>query len=626
MHSPDLSQANIEKIQSLFPNCVTEVKGENGEINLAVDFDLLKQELSDSIVEGPQERYQLNWPGKREALLTANAPIAKMLRPCRDESINFDSTENLFIEGDNLDALKLLQETYLGKVKVIFIDPPYNTGNDYVYEDNFAEETAQYLLRTNQIDEENNRLQSNTKSNGRFHSDWLSMMFARLKIAHRLLKDDGVIFISIDDNEAHNLKKICDEVFGENNFISNLIWQKKFSRANDASYFSTMHDHILCYAKNSKLNGNNLDSWNLNLLPRGNEIPTGYANPDNDSRGMWTSVVLSAKSGTEKLRYKITTPSGRECMPPDGRYWGVNAEKFEKLVADNRIWFGKNGDGTPRLKTFLSEVQNGLRPNSIWFHEQVGHNQEGRQEVKKLFSDKAYFDSPKPVRLIKTILSIASDDKEFIALDFFAGSGTTAHATMELNAEDNGNRKFIVVQIPEPLSEKSDAFKDGYRVISEITKERLRLVGKKLGHNKIDTGFRVLKIDSSNMTDVYYRPDQANQADMFAQVQNIKEDRTDEDLLFQVLLDWGVGLTLPISKQQISSRDVFFVNADETGESADLIACFASDISNELIKTIAEKQPLRVVFRDDGFATDAVKINVEQIFKQISPITDVKSI
>lgn len=626
MHSPDLSQANIEKIQSLFPNCVTEVKGENGEINLAVDFDLLKQELSDSIVEGPQERYQLNWPGKREALLTANAPIAKMLRPCRDESINFDSTENLFIEGDNLDALKLLQETYLGKVKVIFIDPPYNTGNDYVYEDNFAEETAQYLLRTNQIDEENNRLQSNTKSNGRFHSDWLSMMFARLKIAHRLLKDDGVIFISIDDNEAHNLKKICDEVFGENNFISNLIWQKKFSRANDASYFSTMHDHILCYAKNSKLNGNNLDSWNLNLLPRGNEIPTGYANPDNDSRGMWTSVVLSAKSGTEKLRYKITTPSGRECMPPDGRYWGVNAEKFEKLVADNRIWFGKNGDGTPRLKTFLSEVQNGLRPNSIWFHEQVGHNQEGRQEVKKLFSDKAYFDSPKPLRLIKTILSIASDDKEFIALDFFAGSGTTAHATMELNAEDNGNRKFIVVQIPEPLSEKSDAFKDGYRVISEITKERLRLVGKKLGHNKIDTGFRVLKIDSSNMTDVYYRPDQANQADMFAQVQNIKEDRTDEDLLFQVLLDWGVGLTLPISKQQISSRDVFFVNADETGESADLIACFASDISNELIKTIAEKQPLRVVFRDDGFATDAVKINVEQIFKQISPITDVKSI
>jgi adenine-specific DNA-methyltransferase len=630
MHSPDLSQSNISKIRALFPNCVTEVKseaaGDNGQLKLAIDFDQLKQELSDSIVEGPQERYHLNWPGKREALLTANAPIAKTLRPCREESVNFDTTENLFIEGDNLEALKLLQETYLDKVKVIYIDPPYNTGNDYVYEDNFYEDNELYLHRSNQVDNEGRQLQTNTKSNGRFHSDWLTMMFSRIKIAHRLLRDDGVIFISIDDNESHNLKKLCDEVFGENNFISNIVWQKKFSRANDASYFSTMHDHILCYAKNSKLNGNTSSSWELNLLPRGDETPSGYSNLDDDPRGVWTSVVLSAKSGTDKLKYKITTPSGRECFPPDGRFWGVNSDKFEKLVSDNRIWFGKNGDGTPRLKTFLSEVQNGLRPNSIWFHDQVGHNQEGRQEVKKIFNDKAYFDSPKPMRLIKTILSIASSEKDYIVLDFFAGSGTTAHAVMKLNEEDGGNRKFITVQIPEPLPEKSDAYNNGYKFISDITKDRLRIATNEIQGERIGTGFRVLKIDTSNMTDVFYRPDQINQTDMFAQVENIKIDRTDEDLLFQVLLDWGVGLTLPISKQQLVSKGVFFVNADEDGEGADLIACFGKDISNELIKTLAEKQPLRVVFRDDGFANDSVKINVEQIFKQISPMTDVKSI
>ena len=626
MHSPDLSQSNISKIKALFPNCVTESSDDSGNVKLAIDFDQLKQELSDSIVEGPQERYHLNWPGKREALLTANAPIAKTLRPCREESVNFDKTENLFIEGDNLEALKLLQETYLDKVKVIYIDPPYNTGNDYVYEDNFYEDNELYLHLSNQVDHEGRQLQTNTKSNGRFHSDWLTMMFSRIKIAHRLLRDDGVIFISIDDNESHNLKKLCDEVFGENNFISNIVWQKKFSRANDASYFSTMHDHILCYAKNSKLNGNTSSSWELNLLPRGDETPSGYSNLDDDPRGVWTSVVLSAKSGTDKLKYKITTPSGRECFPPDGRFWGVNSDKFERLVSDNRIWFGKNGDGTPRLKTFLSEVQNGLRPNSIWFHDQVGHNQEGRQEVKKIFNDKAYFDSPKPMRLIKTILSIASSEKDYIVLDFFAGSGTTAHAVMKLNEEDGGNRKFITVQIPEPLPEKSDAYNNGYKFISDITKDRLRIATNEIQGKRIGTGFRVLKIDTSNMTDVFYRPDQINQTDMFAQVENIKEDRTDEDLLFQVLLDWGVGLTLPISKQQLSSKDVFFVNADDDGENADLIACFGKDISNELIKTLAEKQPLRVVFRDDGFANDSVKINVEQIFKQISPMTDVKSI
>ncbi len=676
MHSPNLTQDNIARIREMFPGCVTEAHGEDGKLRLLVDFDQLRQELSESIVEGPQERYRLDWPGKREALLTANAPIAKTLRPCREESVDFDTTKNLFIEGDNLDALKLLQETYLGKVKMIYIDPPYNTGNDFIYEDDFAENTEDFLKRSNQKDTEGNRLVANTEANGRFHSDWLSMMYPRLKLARNLLRDDGVIFISIDDGEVHNLKKVCDEIFGEINFVASIIWQKKFSRANDATYFSTMHDHILCYAKNSKLNGDG-QFWELQLLPRGNEIPDGYANPDDDPRGPWTSVVLSAKSGTEKLIYGIQTPSGRACVPPDGRYWSVTKEKFKELVEDNRIWFGRNGDGIPRLKTFLSEVQDGLRPNSIWFHQEVGHNQEGRQEVKKLFDNKGFFDGPKPVRLLKTILSITSKDKNFICMDFFAGSATTAHAVMQLNAEDGGNRKFIMVQLPEPCDEKSEAFKAGYKTIAEISKERIRRAGKKIlegecheGWNK-DIGFRVLKIDSSNMADVYYTPDAIEQGQLKIFTDNIKPDRKPEDLLFQVLLDWGVDLTLPISRKIVRVKkdegermkaeegrmkaeggrmkveekakegtlfsdsensslilhpssfqeyEVFFV--DENA----LIACFDTGVNEDLVKELARFEPLRVVFRDTGFVSDAVKINVEQIFKQMSPHTEVRSI
>lgn len=627
MHSPNLTEENIARIRELFPGCVTEAQGDDGKLRLAVDFDQLRQELSESIVEGPQERYHLNWPGKREALLTANAPIARTLRPCREESVDFDTTKNLFIEGDNLEALKLLQETYLGQVKMIYIDPPYNTGNDYVYEDDFAENHEEYLIRSNQKDETGNHLLANTDSRGRFHSDWLSMMFARLRLARNILSEDGVIFISIDDGEVHNLKKACDEVFGERNFVANIIWQKKFARANDATYFSTMHDHILCYAKNSKLNGDCV-SWELKLLPRGDETPSGYANPDNDSRGLWTSVVLSAKSGTEKLVYEITTPSGRKCFPPDGRYWSVNIDKFKELVADNRIWFGKNGDGIPRLKTFLSEVQDGLRPNTIWFHQDVGHNQEGRQEVKRLFDDKGYFDSPKPVRLLKTLLGITSEDKNFIAMDFFAGSSTTAHAVLQLNAEDGGNRKFIMVQLPEPCDEQSEAFKAGYKTIAEISKERIRRAGKKIiegecheGWNK-DIGFRVLKIDSSNMADVYYTPDAIEQGQLKIFTDNIKPDRKPEDLLFQVLLDWGVDLSLPIRKETIQGKTVFFVNEPPY----DLVACFDTGVNEDLVKELARFEPLRVVFRDTGFVSDAVKINVEQIFKQMSPHTEVRSI
>ena len=629
MHSPDLTDENITKIRELFPNCVAEATDENGELRLAVDFDQLKQELSDSIVDGPQERYRLDWPGKREALLTANAPIAKTLRPVREESVDFDTTQNLFIEGDNLDALKLLQETYLGKIKMIYIDPPYNTGNDFIYKDNFAADKHDYLEDSGQIDEEGGKLITNPESNGRYHSDWLSMMYPRLRLARNLLADDGVIFINIDDGEVGNLRKCCDEVFGEGNFVADLIWQKKFARANDATYFSTMHDHILCYAKNSKLNGRDGIYWELELLPRGDETPSGYSNPDNDTRGDWTSVVLSAKSGTDKLKYEIETPSGRICRPPDGRYWGVNKDKFNELVSDNRIWFGKNGDGIPRLKTFLSEVQDGLRPNTIWFHKEVGHNQEGRQEVKRLFDDRAFFDSPKPVRLLKTITSLTPKGSDFIALDFFAGSATTAHAIMEKNSEDGGNRKYIMVQLPESCDEKSDAFKAGYKNIAEISKERIRRAGKNIldgesheNWNK-DVGFRVLKIDTSNMANVYYTPEQTDQKDLLAAVYNIKPGRDNpEDLLFQVLVDWGVDLTLPIRRETIQGKTIFFVNH----EPYDLIACFDKGITEELVKELATHKPVRVVFRDNGFVSDAVKINVDQIFRQLSPATDVKSI
>jgi len=621
LHTPNLTDDNTAKIAALFPHCVLEGK---------IDFDLLKQELSNSIIDGTQERYQLGWVGKREALLNANAPIAKTLRPCREESVNFDSTENLYIEGDNLDALKLLQETYLNKVKMIYIDPPYNTGNDFIYEDDFAENTADYLQRSNQKDDAGNRLTTNSESNGRFHSDWLSMMYPRLKLARNLLRDDGVIFISIDDGEVHNLKKLCDEVFGEDNFVANVIWQKKFSRSNDATYFSTMHDNILCYAKSIDF-GSSSSGWKLNLLPRTDEDNGSYANPDNDSRGVWTSVVLSAKSGSENLNYKIITPSGRECFPPDGRYWSVSQNKLKELISDNRIWFGKNGDGIPRQKTFLSEVQAGLRPNTIWFHDEVSHNQEARQSLKKLFDGKAYFDSPKPVELLKQMLIISSPENKDIYLDFFSGSATTAHAVMQLNAEDGGKRKFIMVQIPEACDEKSEAFKAGYKTIADIGKERIRRAGKKIKADNaltapdLDIGFRVLKIDSSNMNDVYYSPDAINKDDLHTFIDNIKPDRSDEDLLFQVLLDWGVDLSLPLERKTIADKPVFVVAVVANDA---IVACFDRNggVTETFIKELAKIKPLRAVFCDAGFASDSVKINIEQIFKLLSPSTDIKTI
>jgi len=629
LQSTDITSLNIEKIATLFPNCATETA--DGK---KIDFDLLKQELSTEIVEGNKERYRLEWPGKRESIVTANLPTTNTLRPIREDSVDFDTTENIYIEGDNLEVLKLLQESYLNKIKMIYIDPPYNTGKDFVYKDNFAKAGEEELFESGQKDEYNQRLVANPETSGRYHSDWLSMMYPRLKLARNLLTEDGVIFISIDDNEVHNLKKICDEIFGEGNFIANIIWQKKFSRSNDATYFSTMHDHILCYARNNVLDNEN--GWKIGLLPRGEEIPKGYSNPDNDSRGIWTSVALQAKSGSDKSRYEIITPNGRVCLPPNGRYWSVSKETYEKLLSENRIWFGVEGNGTPRQKTFLSEVQEGLRPNTILFHSEVGHNQEGKQETKNLFEDIGVFDGPKPVKLLKHLSLITNLNNDSIILDFYSGSATTAHAVMQLNAEDTGNRKYIMVQLPEITDEKSEAYKAGYENICEIGKERIRRAANRIKEEKIekakkdglfahfkdeqDYGFRVYRLDSSNMQDVYYKPQDYSQGSLDLFADNVKEGRTAEDLLTQVMLDWGLLLSLPIERKTLSGKEVYAVAGDS------LYCCFDDGIDEAFAKEIAKEKPLRIVFRDKGFKDDTAKENVKQLLKQLSGGSEMKVI
>ena len=623
MHSPDITQHNINKLLELFPNCKTEKQDDDGELRDGIDFDLLKQELSKNIVEGPQERYQLNWPGKKEALLTANAPIAKTLRPCREESVDFDTTENLFIEGDNLDALKLLQETYLGKVKMIYIDPPYNTGNDFIYDDDFAENSEEFLRRSNQQDDEGNRLVSNKDSNGRFHSDWLTMMYSRLRLARNLLKEDGVIFISIDDSEVHNLKKICDEIFGDNGFISNLVWEKRFTRNNDARLMSSVIDHILLYRKSSSL---------LKLREaRTEKSDSIYKNPDNDPRGNWTSVsFISQRTKVQRpnLSYPIVNPFTQEDIVHPVNAWKYSLEKYKVLAKENRLHWGSDGKNTfPRLKRFLSELDDGIVPVNLWNYKDTGTIDDGTKLVDSILG-KDIFDYPKPISLIKRMLYMGTNSEDII-LDFFGGSGTTAHAVLDKNLEDGGNRKFIMVQLPEVCDEQSEAFRAGYKTIAEISKERIRRAGAKIKQENpkakdLDAGFRVLKIDTSNMNDVHYTPDTVSKGDLFSQVEHIKTDRSAEDLLFQVMLDWGVDLSLPIRKEAIEGKEVYFVNHD------DLVACFDKGIDESLIKSLADKQPLRVVFRDDGFGTgndnDSVKINAEQIFKQLAPATDIKAI
>jgi adenine-specific DNA-methyltransferase len=629
LHSPDLTQVNIEKLAQLFPNCVAEARDADGTVKRNIDFDQLRQELSAHIVEGPQERYQLNWPGKLEALFTANAPIARTLRPCREESVDFDITENLFIEGDNLDALKLLQETYLNKVKLIYIDPPYNTGSDLIYEDDFSETSTSYYLKSNQLDAAGARMVANTEANGRFHSDWLSMIYPRLKLARNLLADDGFIFISIDDGEVHNLRKICDEILGNENFVADIIWQKKTSP--DARMnISAAHDHIIVYSKV-------VDKSNFSYLPFDEERRKSFTNPDNDHRGEWASVDLTGQTGRapKSQFYEIETPSGIKMPPPEGRCWALAQATFLDLVKDNRIWFGVDGKNRPRLKKFLSESE-GTRPWTWWDNKSVGHNQEASQELKNLFNDQVIFDNPKPVRLIQRIVQLStSATNNDIVLDFFAGSATTAQAVISQNMQDKGNRKFLLIQLPQPISPGSNdfkadstAFKLGYTNISQISKERIRRAGEKIKRENsdkpsaahLDIGFRVLKVDTSNMKEVFYTPDAVSQDLLSDQVNNIREDRTPEDLLFQVLLDWGVDLMLPITQESIAGKSVYFIDGNA------LAACFEEGVSEEFVKLLAKREPLRVVFRDAGFASDSVKINVEQIFKLMSPATDIKTI
>ena len=623
MHTPDLADENFAKLAALFPNAVTETKDENGNVVRAIDADVLRQEISATVVEGSQERYQFTWPDKKKSVVLANQPIAKTLRLDREKSVGRDGTsgsidtENIYIEGDNLDALKLLQETYLGKVKMIYIDPPYNTGNDFIYEDDFSQDTDEYLGNSGQFDEEGNRLVQNTESNGRFHTDWLNMLYPRLRLAKDLLSDDGVIFISIDDNEQENLKKCCDEVFGSRNFVAQLIWERAFSPKNDARFVSNSHDYVLMFAKD-------IDKFVIGRLPRTDEANARYQNPDNDPRGPWMSSDISVKTYNAACDYPITAPSGRVIEPPAGRCWSLSKNAFLERLQDNRIWFGSDGNGVPRIKRFLTDLKHeGMAPTSIMFFKDVGHSQEGAQEVSKLL-DGGFFSGPKPQRLMKRLLTLANLKENSIVLDFFSGSASTAQAVISKNIDNKNNYKFIMVQLPEQTDAKSEAYKAGYKTICEIGEERIRRAGKKIKEESpltttdLDIGFRVFKVDSSNMEDIYYRPADYNQGQMELFADNIKPDRTPEDLLFQVMLDLGILLSSDIQETEIADKKVFSV-ADGY-----LIACFDAEVTEETVKAIAQKQPVYAVFRDSSMASDSVATNFEQIFETYSPRTQRK--
>ena len=615
MESIDLTTKNIEKIGELFPNCITETIDKNGKPKKVINFDILKQMLSDDVLEG-DEVYEFTWVGKKESIVEANKPIRKTLRPCKDESVEWDNTENLYIEGDNLEVLKLLQESYLDKVKMIYIDPPYNTGNDFIYNDDFKMDNEEYVNMSGEIDDDGNRMLKNSDSNGRFHSDWCSMIYSRLLVARNLLSDDGVIFISIDDNEQENLKKICDEIFGSQNFIAQLIWERAFSPKNDAKFISNSHDYILMYAKC-------IHNFVIGRLPRTEEANARYSNPDNDPRGVWQSDNLTVKTYSPSGDYPITTPSGRVVNPPAGRCWRLSEKTFLERVQDNRIWFGSDGNGVPRIKRFLSELKfDGMAPTSLLFYKDVGHSQEGSQELIKIMNG-GVFDGPKPTRLLKRLMTLANLKDDSFVLDFFSGSSTTAHALMQFNVDNGKHCNFIMVQIKENANEKKDT---GYKNICEIAKERIRRAGKKIKEENplttldLDTGFRVLKLDDSNMTDVYYNPSEYNQDLLSSLESNIKSDRTDLDLLFGCLLEWGLPLSLPYNSEEIDGCTVHDYN------DGDLIACFDENVPDSVVKAIAKKQPLRAVFRDSSFSDSPSKINVGEIFKLLAPDTRVKVI
>jgi adenine-specific DNA-methyltransferase len=666
MHSPNITQDNIARIRSLFPGCVTEAKGADGALRLTVDFDQLQQELTESIVNGTQERYHLNWPGKREALLTANAPIAKTLRPCRDDSVAFDTTRNLFIEGDNLDALKLLQENYLGKIKAIYIDPPYNTGSDLIYEDCFASDLDEYFKKSNQKDLAGNRLAANTEANGRFHSDWLSMIFPRIRLARNLLKDDGFIFISIGNDEVTNLRKVCDEVFGEGNFIECISWNKRIPK-NDKGV-GNIHEFILVYAKDASIPQELVmrkdgleDIYDLAEKLKKSKTPIpeaekeirklykrqGYDrgitlyNSFDSAYRLWGKINMSwPNANTFGPRYEVPHPiTGAPVAIPargwrwkqetfwdaakfkDGKYTSV-AVLHDGSIMCGRIWFAKDEETQPSSITYLDDV------NTFLLRSILSLKSDGGIEVEGIFEGKSFFSYPKPTSLLRVLLSAVKMSDGDIVLDFFAGSSTTAHAVLQLNVEDGINRRFIMTQLDEACAPDSEAFKAGYKTISAVGVERIKragsLIQKETSHSNWnnDVGFRLLKIDTSNMADIFYSPDQLDKNQISLLVENIKADRNAEDLLFQVMLEWGVDLALPISQQTIQGKEVLLVDGNA------LAACFdgRGGVDEDFVKELAKLQPLRVVFRDAGFKDSAVKINIEQIFKLLSPATEVKCI
>ena len=610
LSSVDGTQLNLEALYQIAPSCFTEVKDDKtGELRHVVNFKTLRQLLGDNAVEDADEMYQFTWPGKQEARREAARPTTKTLRPVVEDSVDWDNTQNLYIEGDNLEVLKLLQKSYMGKVKMIYIDPPYNTGNDFVYDDDFAASQDDYDLFTGNIDELGNRYRKNTETNGRFHSDWCSMMYSRLMVARSLLTEDGVIFVSIDDNEQRNLKNICDEIFGSSNFIAQLIWERAYSPKNDAKYISNSHDYVLMYALD-------LEKFTIGRLPRTEEANARYSNPDNDPRGVWKASDMSVKTYTSSCDYKITTPSGKIVEPPAGRCWSLSAKAFAERLQDNRIWFGPNGDSTPSIKRFLSELKyEGMAPTSILFYKEVGHSQEGAKEVVSLFGNKGVFDGPKPVRLLERLIILANLKSDSIVLDFFSGSATTAHALMKMNSNKNFQCKFILVQLSEEVNDTKK--EQEYKNICEIGKERIRRAGKKIKEEfplttqNLDTGFRVFRLADSNFEEVKKAPAEYNQSQLDLFLNNVKSDRTDLDLLFGAMLSWGVQLSLPMTSEEVDGKMIYSVN------DGDLVACFADDITENIVKAMADKQPLRVLFRDSCFARDDAKINVFETLKQL---------
>ncbi|EKT1600161.1 site-specific DNA-methyltransferase [Escherichia coli] len=609
LQSMNITADNITKLKSLFP----EAFNENG-----IDFDVLKQLLGEN-VDDKEERYGLNWHGKRQARQLALTPSRGTLRPCKDESVDWHNTKNLMIEGDNLEVLKLLQKSYAGKVKLIYIDPPYNTGKDFVYSDNFQDNMKNYLEMTGQT-EDGVRITTNAETSGRYHTDWLNMIYPRLKLARNLLKEDGVIFISIDDTEVDNLKKVCSEIFGEENFVANIVWQKKYSPQNDATYFSDMHDHILVYAKQRKTSKNDSNGWNIDFLPRSDEQNAAYKNPDNDPRGVWKSVDLSVKTYSKANDYSITTPSGRIVTPPASRCWQVSEKRFVELCKENKIWFGENGNNVPSIKRFLTEVQDGVVPTTWWSYKECGHNQEAKQELKKLMEgESVFFDTPKPLRLLDRILHLATtNDKDCIILDFFAGSGTTAHATLNKNIADSGSRRYIAVQLPEKIDDEK------YYTISELTKERLRRAGKKVREDnpewKGDVGFRVFKLDTSNI-----RPWEATAETLSEQldayVSPILEGRSEEDLLTELMLKRGIDLSVNVEVRQFDGLTVSCVDGGK------LFTCFTRQIPASSVealtkgiidwhKSLKAGKDTVCYFLDDAFENNVAKTNLCAILEQ----------